>query len=74
MTVVSAPPTRVTVDQEPLNVPQLPFESVAESRSTTWVVVSRPEPASEPQPIVSGTDRVVYQGPPESAAGRRSAR
>ena len=27
-----------------------------------------PAPESEPLPRVSGTDRVVYQGPPESAA------
>ena len=45
-TVVSAPPESVTVDQEPLKVPQVPFERVAESRSTTPVEASRPEPAS----------------------------
>src|SRR5690242_13701480 len=27
-----------------------------------------PEPASEPQPIVSGTEALVYHGPPASAA------
>ena len=65
---MSAPPTSVTVDQEPLKVPHEPAERVAESRSTTCGRASRPEPASLPKSSVSGTDAVVYQGPPESAA------
>ena len=32
--------------------------------ATSWVEVSRPEPASLPQSSVSGTEAVVYQGPP----------
>ena len=43
-------------------------ESVASSRSTTLLEASTPEPASEPLSSVSGTDAVVYHGPPESAA------
>ena len=48
-------------------MPQVPSESVAESRSTISVAASRPAPASVPQSSVSGTEGVVYQGPPESA-------
>ena len=49
-------------------MPQLPPESVAESRSTICVLESMPAPASEPFESVSGTEAVVYHGPPESAA------
>ena len=66
--MVSAPPESVTVDHEPLNDPQVPLESVAVSRSTMPLEELRPEPASLPLPSVSGTDRLVYQGPPERAA------
>ena len=65
---MSAPATSVTDDQEPLNVPHVPLDSVAESRSTTCAELSRPEPASLPQARLRVTDAVVYQGPPESAA------
>src|SRR5262249_58869127 len=58
----------VTAVQLPLNDPQLPPDKVAESRSTTCVVESRPEPPSEPQSIVSGTEAVGYHGPPASEA------
>src|SRR5436309_3004550 len=63
---MSAPPDRLTVDQLPLKLPQLPLESVAESRSTTCVEVSTPEPPSLPQSRVRGTEAVAYQGPPVS--------
>ncbi len=65
--MVSAPPVRVTVDQEPLKVPQVPLVSVAASRSTISLVASRPAPASAPQARVSGTDDVGVPG----AAGER---
>ncbi len=61
-------PVRVTVVQEPLNPVQAPPASGEESRSTTSLARSRPEPVSVPKSIVSGTEVVVYQGPPESAA------
>jgi hypothetical protein len=58
-TLVSAPPTSVTVDHEPLKPVHEPFESGDESRCTTWVVASRPDPASVPQLTVSGIDSVL---------------
>ena len=38
--------------------------SVAWERSTVSLLSSRPEPVSLPQSRVSGTEVVVYQGPP----------
>src|SRR5438874_13738399 len=58
----------MTVAQLPGKVPQVPSASAIESRSTRPDVESTPEPPSVPLPSVSGTDAVVYQGPPESAA------
>src|SRR5207302_6740226 len=65
---VSAPPTSVTGVQLPEKEPQVPFPSVAESRSTTPLEASTPAPPSLPLASVSGTERPVYQGPPESEA------
>ena len=41
---------------------QVPFVRVASERSTTRVVLSRPEPVSLPQSMVRSTEVVVYQG------------
>ena len=49
-------------------MPQLPSVSVASARSTVTELGSMPAPASVPLSIVSGTDRLVYQGPPTSVA------
>ena len=46
----------------------MPFESVAESRSTIWDVASRPEPASVPSSGSAGPRRSCTRGRPESAA------
>jgi hypothetical protein len=67
VTLVSAPPARVTVLQEP-KLPQVPAERLAEARSTTPLVESMPDSESEPFESVSATDALVYQGPPERAA------
>src|SRR4051794_8505106 len=67
MTVVSAPPESVSMLHDPLKVSHEPFVSVAESRSTTSVVASRPEPPSLPVSIASGTESDEYHGPPASA-------
>ena len=48
----------VTVVQLPENVPQVPFVSVAESRSMRRVVVSSPAPASAPSAVVIVTEVV----------------
>ena len=50
------------------NVSHDPAESVADWRSTTTEAASTPEPASLPVSIVSGTEIVVYHGPPERDA------
>ena len=63
---MSAPPTSVTGAQAP-KVPHVEPVSAASERSTTRLVASRPEPASEPRPIVSGTAVVENHGPPETA-------
>src|SRR5207302_9108706 len=47
--------------------PQLPFESVADARWTTPLAAFNPAAGSLPFESVSGTDSVVYHGPPESA-------
>ena len=65
--MVSAPPVSVTVLQA-LKLPQLPFESVASERSTITELASMPAPVSVPLSIVTGTDRVEYQGPPTRVA------
>ena len=53
--------------QEP-KLPQVPLVRVAVARSTTPLAASTPAPESEPLSRVSGTDSVVYQGPPERSA------
>ena len=63
-TVVSAPAVRVIGVQLPVKVSQVPLVSAAESRSMVWVERSRPEPVSVPASRVSGTEVVLYQGPP----------
>src|SRR5690348_16083084 len=65
---MSAPPTSVTGVHEPEKVWHVPFESVAESRSTTPLPLAMPDPPSVPLPSVSGTDALVYHGPPLSDA------
>ena len=67
--MVSAPAVRVTVLQEP-KVPQVAPVSGAEARSTTPEVGSTPDWASLPLFSVSGTEVVVYHGPPASATER----
>src|SRR5438552_18764256 len=52
---------------KPLKLPQVPFVSVAEARSSRALEASIPDCESLPFESVSGTDSVVYQGPPESA-------
>ena len=65
--MVSAPPASVTADHEP-KLPQALPERGAEARSTTPLEVSIPAPESEPLPSVSGTERLVYHGPPARSA------
>ena len=43
----------------PAKLMQLPLESVPSSRSYTRVLVSSPEPVSEPSDDVSATERLV---------------
>src|SRR5262245_56842362 len=59
---MSAPPTSVTVLQEP-NAPQVPPVSVAEARSTTALERSSPDSESLPSTSVSPTDSLAYHGP-----------
>ena len=58
-TVVSAPPTSVTVDQLPENPVQVPPERGEESRWTIALEASTPAPLSVPLASVSGTDSEV---------------
>src|SRR5207244_10374307 len=57
----------VTGVHVPENPAQLPFESGAESRSTTPLAASTPDCASAPSSSVSATDVAVYHGPAASA-------
>jgi hypothetical protein len=59
---VSLPPLRVTVVQMPVQLPQLPPVSGADSRWRMLVVLSTPDPpvsVAEPVLTVTGTERLV---------------
>ena len=56
---MSFPPVSVTVDQLPEKLPQVPFASVASSRSRMLVVASTSEPPSVPPFFVTGIERLV---------------
>ena len=60
---MSAPADRVTGDHVPLQATQLPFDSVASSRSRRPEEWSTPEIASAPSSSVTGTERLVSYPP-----------